>query len=256
MKQLKKILYIEIDEFKYFSIPLSSSYNTTKTSCYKKAISILEKKDFNLVIINLDIVFANNLVWIKAINESKPNIPIVAIFSHLNDENKNKLNHLGVFKLYDKTSQLDLFSTVISDGLFENSILVNSLPKKNKCILIVNNNKAINTLLYEILRLQGYDVELASDGIIGLVKLEYNQINVISTSILMPNMGGKEFLERVIKWKPKIPVIVTSTFLDKEGALPLFRLGAFDFFSFPLDLGKYFDAINLAVLENERRKLS
>jgi two-component system chemotaxis response regulator CheY len=65
-------------------------------------------------------------------------------------------------------------------------------------ILLVEDDIAIREILHQVLLVEGYDVDVASDGIDALSTLQHSEApDLILVDQLMPRMGGAEFLERV-----------------------------------------------------------
>ncbi len=81
-----------------------------------------------------------------------------------------------------------------------------------KKILIIEDEEIIRNLLQRKLTEEGYDVEIAEDGEIGMQKMRESKPDIILLDIIMPKMGGFEVLEEMKKDEniPDIPVIVIS----------------------------------------------
>ncbi len=81
-----------------------------------------------------------------------------------------------------------------------------------KKIIIVEDEEILRNLLQKKLTAQGYDVDIAEDGQIGLSKIKENKPDLILLDIIMPNMGGFEMLEEMRKEEglKDVPVIVVS----------------------------------------------
>ena len=78
---------------------------------------------------------------------------------------------------------------------------------QGKTILVVDDEAVIRDLLKRTLLREGFEVLTASDGEEGLERLANNNINIVITDIMMPQMDGKELLRRVNKEYPHVPVI-------------------------------------------------
>ena len=61
-------------------------------------------------------------------------------------------------------------------------------------ILIIDDERAIRNTLKEILEFEGYTVEVAENGRIGLERALSSTFDLIFTDIKMPEMDGLEFL--------------------------------------------------------------
>ena len=61
-------------------------------------------------------------------------------------------------------------------------------------ILVIDDERAIRNTLKEILEFEGYTIELAENGRLGLDKAISTTYDLIFTDIKMPEMDGMEFL--------------------------------------------------------------
>ncbi len=96
-------------------------------------------------------------------------------------------------------------------------------------ILVVEDDQFLRDLYNELLREEGYEVDLASDGEEGLAKMQKGGYDLVLLDIMLPKIDGLEILRRVNKQKPEKPngstVLLTNLGQDsiiKEG----FNLGA------------------------------
>jgi two-component system, OmpR family, response regulator TrcR len=81
-----------------------------------------------------------------------------------------------------------------------------------KRILIVENDKIVAQLIKETLEIEGFKVEVASDGVEGLEKIKQKEYDVIISDCEMPRMKGSEFYLEVRKLSPDLAkrIIFTS----------------------------------------------
>ncbi len=66
--------------------------------------------------------------------------------------------------------------------------------------------------------------------------LESESVDLVVTDLKMPVMDGFEFLSRMRKTYPDIPVIVISAFINSEAERKLSSLGVSHYFEKPFDL--------------------
>ncbi len=79
-------------------------------------------------------------------------------------------------------------------------------------ILIVDDDSDLRDALADIFGAAGYAVATAANGKEGLACLDEHRPNVVLLDMMMPVMGGREFLERkrVHPTVADVPVIVSS----------------------------------------------
>lgn len=105
-------------------------------------------------------------------------------------------------------------------------------------ILIIDDERAIRNSLAEILSDEGYELDTAEDGSVGLRKAEAEKHDVIFCDIKMPNMDGIEFLDAIREKDIDTAVVMISGHGDISTAVDCIKRGAFDFIEKPLDLNK------------------
>jgi CheY-like chemotaxis protein len=79
-------------------------------------------------------------------------------------------------------------------------------------ILVVENGEMLRPLICDILRKEGYNVLEAQNGDEALLAWQQYQgpIDLVLTDMVMPNMSGKELVERLRLLQPEIKVIYMS----------------------------------------------
>lgn len=95
-------------------------------------------------------------------------------------------------------------------------------------ILVVEDDRDLNRAYCIILRHEGYEVETAFDGQEALDKLKGFEPDLILLDLLMPVMGGLEFLQH---WnKPKRPantkVLIFTNMENSPEVTEAYKLGA------------------------------
>lgn len=102
-------------------------------------------------------------------------------------------------------------------------------------ILIVEDNKDVNTMLREILVGEGYMVCSAYTGTDGLKEIKAQDYNLILLDIMLPYKSGDEILRGVRKFS-EVPIIIISA-KDMVGTkIDLLKMGADDYITKPFDL--------------------
>ena len=110
-------------------------------------------------------------------------------------------------------------------------------------ILVIDDERAIRNTLKEILEFEGYTVEVAENGRIGLERALGNAFDLIFTDIKMPEMDGMEFLQAYREGmaqqnSEEAPVVVITGHGSVDTAVESLKGGAFDFIQKPLDLNR------------------
>lgn len=87
---------------------------------------------------------------------------------------------------------------------------------KNKTILLVEDERIIRENIASMLSFFFKEVYTAIDGYDGLDKYEIYLPDVVMTDIRMPNMGGFELIEELIKRESKAFTIIVSAHTDTD----------------------------------------
>ncbi len=85
-------------------------------------------------------------------------------------------------------------------------------------IAIVEDDEAISQMYRIKFEAEGYTVETASNGKLGLALAEEMRPDIMLTDLMMPIMGGEEMLTQLRKtpWGQKIKVIVLTNRGEQE----------------------------------------
>jgi DNA-binding response OmpR family regulator len=102
-----------------------------------------------------------------------------------------------------------------------------------KKVLVVDDERAILTVLSIKLRVSGYHVVTASSGEEGLALIKSGRPDIMLLDVIMPGMDGFEVLEKV-RAVSELPVIVFSA--RPENSEKALKLGANDFLAKPMDV--------------------
>ena len=105
-------------------------------------------------------------------------------------------------------------------------------------ILIIDDERSIRNSLKEILMDEGYDVDVAENGIQGVEMVDKEKYNIIFCDIKMPEMDGIEVLDKLTKMGVDSAIVMISGHGDIDTAVECIKKGAFDFIRKPLDLNR------------------
>jgi DNA-binding NtrC family response regulator len=120
-------------------------------------------------------------------------------------------------------------------------------------LLIVDDEKNIREGLEKALTIDGYEVELASDGKEALGMIEEGDVDLVITDLKMPHLSGEELMREALDSYPYLPIIILTGHGTIENAVEAMRNGAYDFLTKPLNIDKLSLIVNRA-LENSSLK--
>ena len=104
-------------------------------------------------------------------------------------------------------------------------------------ILIVDDEDMILTSISSYLDLEtNYNVVTFTSAIKALEHVKKNNVNLIISDYIMPEMDGISFLAKVREIKPEIPRIILTGYADKENAIKAINeVGLFQYIEKPWD---------------------
>src|SRR4030095_572437 len=105
-------------------------------------------------------------------------------------------------------------------------------------ILIIEDDKAIVDILKMILEQDGFKIDFAFNGIVGLEKYKELEPDIVLLDIRMPKMDGIEVLQEIKKIDRESIVIMISGHGNIETAVQTTKLGAYDFIEKPFDVDR------------------
>lgn len=98
-------------------------------------------------------------------------------------------------------------------------------------ILIIEDDQVLNKAYKLILERAGHDVDTAANGAEGLDKADAKEPDIILLDLLMPTMGGLEFLKeyKAPQNHPKVKIIILSNIGNEKEAEKGMALGAYKY---------------------------
>ena len=104
-------------------------------------------------------------------------------------------------------------------------------------VLIVDDEEMVLTSLDSFLTLEtDWEVRTFTDPQAALEHLESNDIDMVISDYLMPQMDGITFLGKVRDLKPQVPRIILTGYSDKENAIKAInKVGIFQYVEKPWD---------------------
>lgn len=102
-------------------------------------------------------------------------------------------------------------------------------------ILIVEDEAAIQAVLYELLTSQGYEVVVSGDGLDGLTKFREQNFPLVLLDIMMPKIDGFTVCE-AIRRESSTPVIMLTALDEEEAQIRAFERNADDYITKPFSL--------------------
>ena len=126
-------------------------------------------------------------------------------------------------------------------------------------LLVIDDEPNILTTVRRALEIEGYQVEVASTGKLGLAKLAELDIDLVLLDVMMPGENGLEVLPKIRAASPETMVVMMSGNATIETAVNATKGGAHDFIEKPLSGDKLLltvqNALQFAKLRHENQRL-
>jgi two-component system nitrogen regulation response regulator NtrX len=121
----------------------------------------------------------------------------------------------------------------------------------HSAILIVDDEKGVQTSLQGILEDVGFDTQAVSSAEEALELLDKKQFAAVLLDVWLPGMDGLQALAEIRKISPQTSVVMISGHGSIETAVRATKLGAFDFIEKPLSLEKTLVVVKNAVHQHQ-----
>jgi DNA-binding response OmpR family regulator len=108
-----------------------------------------------------------------------------------------------------------------------------------KRILLIEDEMHIAEGLKLNLALQGYDVEIARDGVSGLQKWKTWQPHLIVLDIMLPGIDGLSVLQSIRLEDERLPILILSALGSPEDRVKGLSYGVDDYLAKPFDLAEF-----------------
>lgn len=119
---------------------------------------------------------------------------------------------------------------------------VNSLfmgvPMDALDVLVIDDDADVRKLLLHVLEREGYNLQEAETGEGGLELAQRRSPDLVLLDLNLPDLSGLEVLDRILKAKPDVRVVMITGQGDIATAVQAMKLGAADFLPKPLEIQK------------------
>lgn len=118
-----------------------------------------------------------------------------------------------------------------------------------KQIMVVDDHFEMLELLRSMLKLSGHDYEVfavpsAEEAMLELLRVPFD---LLITDVRLPGMSGFDFVRRVRRRQPDLPVIMITAYSSAQGKKEAEELGVYRYFAKPLDTDNVLTAVHTAL---------
>jgi DNA-binding response OmpR family regulator len=100
---------------------------------------------------------------------------------------------------------------------------------KTPRIVVVEDEPAIRRGVCDVLRISGYEVAEAGDGVKGLAEASRPDVDLILLDLMLPRKDGLEVLRDLRQTRPAVPVIILTAKGSEDDRVRGLKMGADDY---------------------------
>ena len=116
-----------------------------------------------------------------------------------------------------------------------------------KTLLIADDEPNIRRVLQAIFVKDGYEVQVAENGVKALEWASANPVSLLITDLIMPDMNGVELIQKVKQKHPDSVAIVITAYATIKTCVDAMRYGASDYITKPFDMDEIRAVVKRAV---------
>src|ERR1700679_3173709 len=118
-------------------------------------------------------------------------------------------------------------------------------------ILIIDDESAIRESLETLLSMEGYAVDTAENGELGLERIAEQPVDLVLLDLALPGRNGIEILGTLRERELPLPVIMITAFGTVDNVVDAIRAGAQNFVQKPWDNEKLLADIRSSILNHQ-----
>ena len=121
-------------------------------------------------------------------------------------------------------------------------------------VLVVDDDRAILTLVGSVAVAEGFDVATTVDGTSALQQLATRPADLVLVDLRMPGVTGLEVLRSIRDVDPRSRVVLMSGHATIDSAVMAVKLGATDYLTKPFDLQRLRQLLSVVRTESDERR--
>ena len=121
-------------------------------------------------------------------------------------------------------------------------------------ILLVDDDRAMTSMIAEVLEAEGYSVLTANSGNEALALIRQAPPELVISDLRMSGMNGHQLQSEIKRLCPDLPVVIITAFGSIETAVESMRRGAFDFITKPFTNNELIIVVSRALEDRQLRQ--
>jgi DNA-binding NtrC family response regulator len=116
-------------------------------------------------------------------------------------------------------------------------------------ILVIDDDPGLSEVIGMLLEREGYAAECAGSVKEGINKVQSGKVDLVVTDLKLPDGTGLDVIAGVRARRPRLPIIMITSYSSMESAIDALRAGATDYVIKPFDNDEFLRAIARALSE-------
>jgi DNA-binding NtrC family response regulator len=230
-------------------------YQAVTVPSAEQALELIFKEPFDLILLDVRLSSQESGVSIlKKIRETQKKVPVVVYSGVLTQELETEALSAGANEVLSKNMDiLQLVERLSKIMGAKDRLFREPSERKEKTILIVDDQEGLRRILREFLVRKGYKIFEAGNGREALEIARREKLSGVLLDLQMPVMDGITTLRKLLEINPKLGVIMTTGVQDEEKVKEAMAAGAYGYILKPFDF-LYLELVvmsKLAIAENE-----
>lgn len=214
-----------------------AGYEVVTVPTADQSLELIFKEIFDLILLDIRLSSGESGISIlKKIREFQKEIPVVVYSGVLTPELEIEARTAGANDVLSK--DIDILQLVAQIGKIikaKNRLFQKPSDKKEKTVLIVDDEEGIRRVVREFFKRKGYKTLEAGNGEEALQIVHSEKISVVLLDIQMPVMDGLTTLTKLLEINPKLGVVMATGIQDDEKVKKAIELGAYGYVLKPFD---------------------
>jgi two-component system, NtrC family, response regulator HydG len=118
-------------------------------------------------------------------------------------------------------------------------------------VLLIDDDRVFGLWATKVLQSRGFHIEHVLDPMYGLKQIEAEPWDMVITDVEMPRMSGIEFLDRVRRLEPTLPVVVVTAHPTVDRAVAAMRQPATDFIHKPVTAEEFAAKVSALIAQRK-----
>ena len=229
-------------------------YGVIAVPTYEQALERLFGEPFDLILLDVKLKGESGISILKEIRQFSEKISVVIYSGVITSELEKVARVAGANEVLSKNIGIMQLTERIGKILkAKERIFQEASKRKNKPILIVDDEPEVRSVLKDFFEKRGYIIYEAESGEKALQLVRSKEISSVLLDIRMPGMDGLSTLEKLMQINPKLGVVMVTANQEDEKVKKALELGAYSYILKPFDF-MYLELVvmsKLAIAESD-----